>query len=317
MIPSIRTMLLTAAVLFVLPASALAASAPGVTTGAAGNLSPDAATVAGSVDPNGQVTSWYFQYGKTKSYGARTTAQDAGSGSKKVPVSSTLTSLANNSTYHYRLVALNATGRTLGADRTFRTPQAPTVSSIAATPNPSYFGQNVTVNGFLVGPHGGPGKQVALEANAFPFTNGFQQVGPTIVTGADGGYSFTFGALLTAQLHVVDRSDPSVVSPVFIENVATRVSLKAKPESRGNIVRFSGHVFPAKATSAVVIQERTKKGGWKNLNVTLPHSKSGASADRWSRRIHVHAHRAVLRAVARPNGGSYIEGISRSAHIKH
>src|SRR5690349_12892890 len=111
----LRSALLAGALLCALPASALAAT-PGATTGVASGLSPDAATVSGTVNPHGQVTTWYFQYGKTKSYGARTTAQDAGSGNKGVKVSATLTGLTNNTTYHYRLVATNGAGRTLGND---------------------------------------------------------------------------------------------------------------------------------------------------------------------------------------------------------
>src|SRR3954452_2681726 len=301
----IRSALLAGALLCALPASALAAT-PGATTGGASGLSPNAATVAGSVDPNGQVTTWYFQYGKTTSYGARTTAQDAGSGKKRVKVSATLTGLANNTTYHYRLVATNAAGRSLGSDRTFKTPEAPTVSTIAANPNPAVFGSPVLVTGFLSGPRGGGGKQVALEANPFPYTRGFQQVGNTVVTGADGSYSFSFGALLTVQLRVVDRSNTSIVSPIWTQNVSSRVTFRAKHRRGSSLVRFFGHVYPANASSAVVIQKRTKKGGWKNVAVTLPHGKSGASADRFSR--HARVKPGVFRAVARSAGGSYSEG---------
>jgi hypothetical protein len=308
---SIRTALLTAALVCLIPASALAAAKPSVTTGAASGLSPDAATVAGSLNPNGLVTTWYFQYGKTKSYGARTTAQDAGSGGKRVRVSATLTGLANKTTYHYRLVATNSQGTTVGADKTFRTPEQPTVSSIAVAPNPSVFGQTVQVTGYLAGPRGGAGKQVALEANPFPFLAGFQQVGNAVVTGADGGYSFTFTSLLGVQLHVVDKSDPSVVSPVWTQTVKLAVSLKAK-RSHGRI-RFSGHVRPAGATSAVVIQRRTKKGGWRNVKVILPHK--GTTGDRFAKRVR--GPRGRYRAVARSSNGGYAEGVSRRVRVKH
>jgi hypothetical protein len=309
---SIRTALLTAALVCLIPASALAAAKPSVTTGAASGLSPDAATVAGSLNPNGLVTTWYFQYGKTKNYGARTTAQDAGSGTKRVRVSATLTGLANKTTYHYRLVATNSRGTTPGADKTFKTPEAPTSSSIAVAPNPSVFGQTTQVTGYLAGPRGGAGKQVALEANPFPFLAGFQQVGNTVVTGPDGGYAFIFTPLIGVQLHVVDKSDPSVVSPVWTQTVKLLPSLKAKRGSHGRI-RFSGHVRPAGATSAVVIQRRTKKGGWKNVKVILP--RKGTTADRFSKRVR--GPRGRYRAVARSSNGGYAEGISRRVRVKH
>jgi hypothetical protein len=306
MTPSIKTILLTLVLACALPATALAA-APAVTTGKATGVSPNAATVTGSLNPRGLVTTYYFQYGKTKSYGARTTALDAGSGNKRVNVSAQLTGLTHKTTYHYRLVATNSSGRTLGGDRTFKTPELPTVSTIASNPNPATFGRTVVVNGFLVGPRGGGGKQVALEANAFPFTTGFQQVGNTVLTAADGGYSFTFGALLNVQLRVVDRSDPSVVSPVLVQNVAPSVSLKGKRHKGSRIVRFSGHVRPSGSASAVVIQRRTHRGGWKNLKAVLPRKRSGG--DRFSKRIRTR--RGVFRAVARPNGGAYVTGVSK------
>jgi hypothetical protein len=308
----IRSALLAGALLGVLPATAMA-GAPGATTGGASGLSPNAATVSGFVNPNGQVTTWYFQYGKTKSYSARTTAQDAGSGNKRTKVSATLTGLAASTTYHYRLVATNAAGRNFGGDRSFKTPETPTVSTIAANPNPAVFGRGVVVTGFLSGPRAGGGKQVALEANPFPFNRGFQQVGNTVVTGADGSYSFTFGALLTTQLRVVDRSDPSVVSPIWTQDVSSRVTFRAKHRKHSNLVRFSGHVFPANSSSVVLIQRR-KKGGWKNVAVLLPHGKKGAPADRFARRKRVKP--GVFRAVARAAGGAYTEGISGHLRIR-
>jgi hypothetical protein len=312
---SVRTTLLTVAVACLLPASALAVAKPTVITGTSTNLSPDAATVTGALNPNGLVTTWYFQYGRTKSYGSRTTAQDAGSGTKRVGVSSTLTGLANKTTYHYRLVATNSQGTTFGGDRTFRTPETPTVSTIASSANPAVFGQGVVITGFLVGPRGGGGKQVALQAKAFPFTGQFQQVGNTVVTAADGSYTFQFGALLNVQLQVVDRSDASIVSPVLTQNVAIRTSLKVKRRSGSRSVRFSGHVSPAGATSAVVIQKRTRRGGWKNVTAILPRrAAAGATANRFSKRIRVR--RGIFRAVARPGSGAYVEGASRRVRVR-
>jgi hypothetical protein len=306
MTPSIRTLLVALALACALPATALAA-APTVTTGVATNVSPNAAVVNGAVNPRGLVTTFYFQYGKTKSYGSRTTALDAGSRNTRIPVSAQLTGLTHKTRYHYRLVATNSSGTTFGGDRTFRTPETPTVSTIAASPNPATFGRSVQVTGFLVGPRGGGGKQVALEAKAFPFTGAFQQVGNTVVTRPDGGYSFVFGALLNVQLRVVDRSNGSIVSPVLAQNVALSVSMRAKRRSGSRIVRFSGHVRPAGSTAAVVIQRRTRKGGWKNVKAILP--RKGSTADSYSKRVRTR--RGVYRAVARPNGGAYVQGVSR------
>ncbi len=298
------------------PASALAAGKPTATTGATTGLSPDAATVHGTLNPNSLVTTWYFQFGKSKSYGARTPAQDAGSGKKAVKVSYGLTGLAANTTYHYRLVATNSAGSATGADRTFKTPQTPTVSTIATAPNPVVFGKGVLVGGFLVGPKGGGGKQVALEARPFPFTAGFTQVGNTVVTADNGGYAFVFAPVVTTQLRVVDRSNPSVVSPIATQNVAIAVTLHATHRGRKGRLRFYGSVTPAGSASVIRIQRRTSKGGWKNVVHPLPKTKSGATSSTYKSRK-VKARRGVYRAVASPGGGAYVEGTSRAKRIRH
>src|SRR3954464_14580112 len=104
---STRTALITIALACVLPATALAA-APTVVTGVTVDISPNAARVTGAVNPQGRVTTYYFQYGKTKPSGTRTTALDAGSGTRRVPVAAQLTGLTHKTTYHYRLVAINS-----------------------------------------------------------------------------------------------------------------------------------------------------------------------------------------------------------------
>ncbi len=83
----------------------------------------------GTVDPNGSSTGWWVEYGTSTSYGSRTDTQSAGSGSSAVTVSVRLTGLRAGVTYHFRLVAANDLGTTRGADRSFRTDLAPSVST--------------------------------------------------------------------------------------------------------------------------------------------------------------------------------------------
>jgi len=104
-------------------------AAPTVVTSSAWALGPTAATVGGNVDPNGRSTGWWIEYGTTTSYGSRTDTQSAGSGSSAVSVSVRLTGLRAGDTYHFRLVASNDLGTTRGADRSFRTDLAPSVST--------------------------------------------------------------------------------------------------------------------------------------------------------------------------------------------
>jgi hypothetical protein len=309
-----RAALGAVALLCVLPATALAAGKPVANTGAASGISPEAATLAGSVNPNGHVTSWYFQYGKTKSYGRRTTAVDAGSGTKRVPVSAGVSELEGKTTWHFRLVAINSAGTTFGVDHTFKTPEAPTVSTINSSSNPVTVLKPFTIFGFLIGPRGGGGKQVALEANSFPYTAGFQQVGNAVVTQPDGGYAFTVTPFSNVQLRVVDQTDPSIVSPVLEQQVAPRVKLHTHRRGHKRKVRFSGSVLPAGASNLIQLQRRTKAGGWDNSGHALLHKRSGSTSAFFSKRVR--AKHGRYRAVALPAGGSYVEGISGSHHVR-
>jgi hypothetical protein len=125
-------------------------SAPAVVTGAATGVTPTTATLTGTVDPNGRATTWYFEYGTSTSYGTKTAVKDAGSGGSAVAVSAALANLARGRLYHYRLVATSDAGTSRGADQTFTTFGAPTVSTDAAssvTPTSARLNGTITPNG--------------------------------------------------------------------------------------------------------------------------------------------------------------------------
>src|SRR5437588_741244 len=103
-----------------------AAAAPGAITGSAQNVNDTSATLAGTVNPNGQATQYVFEYGTTANYGFQTVPGTAGSGSSSVGEAAGLANLAPATTYHYRIVADNPGGTSLGIDRTFTTSALPT-----------------------------------------------------------------------------------------------------------------------------------------------------------------------------------------------
>src|SRR2546423_2453085 len=107
-------------------------AAPSVTTGSASSVSATTVNLNGSVVPNGQETSWHFEFGTSTSYGIATATKSAGSGTSSTNVSAAVAGLTPGTTYHYRLVASNAAGTTPGADRTFTTAGAPVVSTAPA-----------------------------------------------------------------------------------------------------------------------------------------------------------------------------------------
>jgi hypothetical protein len=123
---------LAALALAALPAVALAVP-PTVVTKAASPVGSVEATLNGTVTPNGIATNFYFEYGTTKSYGSKTSETFAGSGLSSLPVKATVKALSPATTYHFRVVAKNASGTSVGADETFTTTQLPVAITEAAT----------------------------------------------------------------------------------------------------------------------------------------------------------------------------------------
>jgi hypothetical protein len=96
------------------------------------SVTTTSAALQAGVYPNGEATSYYWQYGKTAAYGAQTAAVSVSAGAAVVSTSGTLSSLAPSSTYHYRLVATNASGTSYGYDFTLNT-AASAASSLVKT----------------------------------------------------------------------------------------------------------------------------------------------------------------------------------------
>jgi len=94
---------------------------PVVITNPASNVTASSATLHGSLDPHGLTTTVHFQYGTTTSYG-HTTAMQTQTGSTYRNIAANIGGLAAHTTYHFRIVASNADGTRIGADRTFTTP---------------------------------------------------------------------------------------------------------------------------------------------------------------------------------------------------
>lgn len=93
--------------------------APAVSTRPASQIGDTGATLNGYLSPNGAETKVYFEYGPTTSYGAKTPEVTVGSGSATLFKSAAVANLNPNVLYHYRMVATNSSGTTLGVDRTF------------------------------------------------------------------------------------------------------------------------------------------------------------------------------------------------------
>ncbi len=99
-------------------------SAPRAATYAATSISSSQATLHGEVFPeSGFNAHYYFEYGKTTSYGSSTSEQSAGEAYSKY-VSATVSALEEGTTYHYRLVlkwSNKGTHYSYGSDQAFTT----------------------------------------------------------------------------------------------------------------------------------------------------------------------------------------------------
>jgi hypothetical protein len=97
-------------------------------TGAATAVSTSAATVSGSVNPEGGPVNAFFQFGTTTAYTSATAAQRLGPDNTDDTFTAALSALPAGTPIHYRAVAVTDFGVVVGADRTV---------TIAAPPKPT------------------------------------------------------------------------------------------------------------------------------------------------------------------------------------
>ncbi len=282
--------------------TALAATQPKVATNGSRDVSYNSATLIGSVNPNGSNTSYYFQYGPTRMYGAQTTIADAGAGTNAVSVRLGITGLQPLTLYHYRLVAVNAAGASIGGDRTLLTTKVPLSLQILASPNPVLFGGTVTVQGTLSGTENA-NREVVLQASDFPFTAGFHNLGNAELTTSTGSFSFGVAALtLSTQFRVITTTKAPVLSPVATENVAVRISSHVARTKRRGFARIYGTVTPAADGQQVGMLRITRGHGVLAGGTILKHNN--ASSSKFSRVVPVK--KGVYRVLVRVVGGAQV-----------
>lgn len=310
----VRSTLLAAVLLITAPGVAAAApTKPGVTTGAASNVVQTSARVAGTVDPNGVTTAYYFQYGTTAAYSAATPeAGLTGDGNKNISVD--LAGLTAATKYHYRLVARNSAGTTLGADRTFTTKKTPLGITLGATPNPVPFGSGTVIGGQVTGTGNG-GITVALQSNPFPYTDGFKQVGNPVVADAAGNFSVSLLAVPFNTQYRVVQAGKSLTSPIVTVGVASRVSTNVSSSRvrRGRSVIFSGFLKPALPGTLMVVQRKNSKGNWQLAGTMIARTGSATEA-RYTRKVRMLS-TGSYRVFAGVADGRYLPSLGREVKI--
>jgi hypothetical protein len=108
------------------------AAVPSVATGPPTHVAATHAQLHGTVDPEGETSVYWFQYGPADCELNPCTAVPAdeegavlGEGPGPIAISQAAAGLAPETTYHFRILAKNASGTTPGSDEAFTTPPAP------------------------------------------------------------------------------------------------------------------------------------------------------------------------------------------------
>jgi hypothetical protein len=272
----------------------------------------------GAVNPRGVETTYFFQYGTTRLFGLATPATSAGAGNSRIRVAVPVGALAPFTRYHYRLVAQNAQGMTIGARRTFRTRRQPLGVSLAASPNPVRVGGVTTLSGVLSGT-ANAGRDVVVKSNPWPYTQGFLPVGNTLVTNPDGSFSTTVPSVpVNTQFLVQMPARPEIVSPIIVVGTTVKVTRRARVVRRGNRsgkIRFRGRVTPAVDGREVLIQKLdTDSGIWENVGRSFTRARGGDSS---SYRKTIRQRRGGRYRVVVSMDDKYSASPSRSIKVRH
>jgi hypothetical protein len=236
--------------------------APVVVTRHATNITQTSASVNGTVNPEGQATSYVFEYGTSSSYGAQTPAASAGSGTKTIVVSATLAALTPNTTYHYRLAATSANGTTFGHDSSFKTAALPAGVTLGAVPATITFGQLTSLGGRVLPPR--PSHVTVTLQSAIGPAGPWIDVASTTAA-STGAYSFARLApsANTYYRALADGATSATVSVLVHFRVGLVVS--RRHPLQGSRVRFHGHVGPEHDGAVALIQWLGPQGRWHTI----------------------------------------------------
>lgn len=277
-------------------------------------ITASSATLKARINPQGSATEYYFQYGPTIAYGSQTPPAPAGSGTQEVKLTQAVTGLAPYTTYHFRVVASSPAGTTDSADATFATKAIPLSLTASITPNPVVFGEPLSLSGTLSGT-GNAGVGVVLQANSFPYTNGFHDATSPEPTSATGSFSFPVAGFLEStrvRVAVATAGKPTVLSPVIVELVAVKVTLHVHPTRRHGYVRFYGTVAPPQRGAQIAF-ERFEHGRYvvvSGSRITL--RTGGPSHFHHTMRLRRHGR---YRALVEVKGDAVVSGHSRPVLI--
>jgi hypothetical protein len=114
-----------------------AVTAPTATTLAGEGFKETEATLKGTVNPGGEATEYFFEYGTGTGYGQKTEKATLQASGDNQGVSAALKGLTAGMEYHFRLVAKNSQGPAEGLDQSFKTTSPPSKEPTPPTKEPS------------------------------------------------------------------------------------------------------------------------------------------------------------------------------------
>jgi hypothetical protein len=232
-------------------------AAPSATTRPA-RVSGTSVLLEGAVNPHTLASTYYFKYGATTAYGAQTavgTLAASATATASVRVSEPAPAIKEG--FHYRLVATNALGTSEGRDFVFTNK---TKSKKPAFVLPRTFpaiplGSEFVLSGTLTGAKNG-GREIVLQASAYPYKTGYVNVGAPLLTTATGAFSFHVADMRTSTKFRVATVGtlPALTSLIVPAEVEARVVLKVRSSSHKGLFRLYGTVTPAEVGAHVLVQ---------------------------------------------------------------
>ena len=272
------------------------AQPPTVTTDDGTPTAHNAATVHGTVNPNGYATYAWFEYGTDNTFASKLIADNVSRGSGVADVAATagLTGLTENTTYYYRFVGASSAGTTYGAIKNFKTPELGGPLADAGSDQTVYmrgpFGTQVGRSGATVVSLDGSG---SVDSDAGTITAyAWTQLSGTTVTlshPADVSPTFTVPQLaygetedLVFQLEVTDdsglKSSANVTVRViygFLDDFSVDTTGEYSPTGTGTLAYGTG--VASITTGSGIYKSMSKEFYWSTG--TSPGGKGTFSID--------------------------------------
>jgi hypothetical protein len=283
---------------------------PVVATGHATAVTQTSATMNGTVNPEGQATTYAFQYGTSTAYSNQTPPASAGSGTKTMAVSAALGALVPNTTYHYRLAATSVNGTTFGHDISFITARPPAGVTLGAPSGTITFGQLTSLSGRVLPPRP---SHVTVTLQSAPSAGGPWVDAATTASASTGAYSFPPLAP-SANTYYRALSDGATSATVLVSvRFRVGISVSRLHPLRGTTVRFHGRVGPGQNGHRVLVQWLGPRGHWNTIKRTRLRG-AGGGLSFYSVRVRIE--RSGRYRVVVPADSTHVRGQSATVHIR-